>query len=195
MKENEYKFLLPKDDYDNALEKAKGRFFQINLAEKIQVNYYYDTSNNDLQKNNTTLRVRQIENNLKLEIKILEKTQNEFRCSDEISYPAEIIQDTISLPHEIRRRPYLCNVYSLQGCLVTHRTSIVLSNQIRVDFDRNMYLGVCDYEIEIEFEPTSDNIREVKNIIDALNLGCSVNIVSKSERFFKQRSIVKNVTA
>ena len=56
-------------------------------------------------------------------------------------------------------------------------------------FDRNMYLGICDYEIEIEISEADK--QEALSVIEFLGL-LQMPIMSKSERFFRRLEAMKN---
>lgn len=56
-------------------------------------------------------------------------------------------------------------------------------------FDSNMYLGVCDYEIEVEVDDT--DIILARMLIEELGLN-SESFLSKSERFFRRLESMQN---
>lgn len=151
MLENEIKLTLTKEQY---LEIKDSFFTEDNFSKKIQINYYYDNANSDLFNNSITLRIRQIENNLMLEAKYplensgiikrkeernltLHKFQNELNLND--SYIKEHIGDLSKY-----------GKVNLLGSLLTERYSTNPFPWLQLDLDYSMYLGTCDYELEIE---------------------------------------------
>ena len=65
--ETEYKFLVSKEQFEKyfaLLVKKYGK-----ATTKLQINYYYDTEGNTLNKNDVTVRVRQENDRLKWQIK------------------------------------------------------------------------------------------------------------------------------
>ena len=79
MKETEYKFLVDKEFFYSILEMIKENYTEADYSEKVQINYYYDTAERYLLDNHTTLRIRQTEDGLKLELKEAQQlTGNDF---------------------------------------------------------------------------------------------------------------------
>ena len=120
---------------------------------KTQTNHYYDTSDFFYRKNNTTIRKRD---------EIVEKKEH---LSNDVS-----IEAVIDLPNNV-----IC-----YGSLTTCRTSFQISDGMKIEFDKNEYLDITDYEIEIEY----DNKLKAMELVNKLGLTAQNNI-SKSERFFR----------
>lgn len=80
-KEIEYKFLVSEEDFNQFLSyfDTQGN----NAVRKIQINYYYDTDDNMLNKNDITVRVRQEQDKLKWQIKKHTNTHMALFFSDE----------------------------------------------------------------------------------------------------------------
>ena len=92
MKETEYKFLVERDKFYEILTLIKNRYTEAEYKEVIQINYYYDTDDNYLLANHTTLRVRQTERSLRLELKESQQlTGNERGGAEGGSHPAHQI--------------------------------------------------------------------------------------------------------
>jgi uncharacterized protein YjbK len=181
MIENEYKFLIEKECFYNLLQKAKAYYASIKADERIQINYYYDTDALELHKQNITLRARQTEDSLKLEVKRHLHKQDEFQTSNEIVCDIHHISNNLyaSSHPALGLNPLQC--YKLQGTLTTYRTTILQSDKVAIVFDKSFYLGICDYEIEIEFEKEHES--SALSLINYLNLTQS-NPLGKSTRFF-----------
>lgn len=112
----------------------------------FQINYYYDTPDFAFFHSGETLRIRQIENILKLQYKYNKIRMNDVRISDEYS---EKIHDLPKIV--IVNGSETHNV----GCMITERYNFNSDNCI-ISLDKNYYLGVIDYELEVETEKESD---------------------------------------
>jgi uncharacterized protein YjbK len=108
----------------------------------IQVNYYYDTEKFTCSKNSETIRVRSKEDKLTFERKFGKRIINNTKISSEVIKPIK------ALPKSIILNNYELN---LIGNMVTHRTNFHFEKCI-VSLDKNYYLGLIDYEIEVEVE-------------------------------------------
>ena len=140
--ETEYKYLINEERFMELLEKCNKRY---SFSErKMQANYYYDTDSNVLNKSNTTVRIRQQHNKMKLQVKHHRAVKDSMALSDEHG------RDVDKLPLAMRISE-VNDTISLKGVLVTERTIYSFGENSTVCFDVNMYLGVCDYEIEVEF--------------------------------------------
>ncbi|MCI6583060.1 MAG: CYTH domain-containing protein [Oscillospiraceae bacterium] len=181
MKETEYKFLVDKDFFYSILEMIKENYTEADYSEKVQINYYYDTAERYLLDNHTTLRIRQTEDGLKLELKEAQQlTGNDFSTCTEHTENIDAVRNDITLD----RGKYAWIPFSLQGNLVTHRTSIRPSDSLSIDFDVNFYLGKCDYEIEMEFKEKAE--KGTRLLVEKLGLMQYKNTVGgKARRFFR----------
>lgn len=144
-----------------------------NATSKVmQINYYYDTEDYMLFKNDETLRIRQIDNCLKLQFKYNKYIENDIRVSKESCEEINI------LPKKI-----IANEMFTQyiGFLMTERL-IIGFNPYTVFIDKNYYLGKVDYEIEIEAKSISNIPRELFGI--QLNGICE----GKYARFIRELS-------
>ena len=85
--------------------------------------------------------------------------------------------------------PDVSDSLQLKGVLITERKTFSFGQNSIICFDGNMYLGICDYEIEIEVNEADKD--EVLTVIEQLGL-TQKPILSKSERFFKGLEAMKN---
>lgn len=173
MKEQEYKFLVSKGTLDHLIKETAKTYFVLDSHKRIQINYYYDTDDLKLLKQNVTLRARQTEYGLKLEEK--SHSGSDLTVSIENEYTME------QLSEKIDHHGCECK---LKGVLVTERTEFILDEGLKIDFDKNYYLGICDCEIEIEF---SENKKEQAKML-CKDLGLmNANTNSKYSRFFNYK--------
>lgn len=173
--ERELKYLLPMDSFYNVVELIKKTFPDITTKEKLQINYYYDTDQYDLLRAGITCRVRQSGAELLGQYKehsvedVHRSQENEFHLCQ---LPSKIEKDGRTM--------------FFQGQLITHRKSYKISRAVKIECDVNMYLGSCDYEIEIEY--SEDAYDQAKQIAAKLLL-TNINLVNKYERFMKAKQL------
>lgn len=155
----------------------------------IQTNYYYDTDNFEMNERGITYRIREKQGRYKATI----KTHNvkKGKCNFERYAYVANKNDSVYFKNDLLK---------LHGTLSTERTVYVPYDGIAVALDKNLYLGVVDYELEIEYLP------ELEFLIDSvlnyyateLHLSESHtdledfyfrvnNSKSKSERFFERK--------
>ena len=136
-KEFERKLVVEEDDYYALLN----YFDKNNLREDIlQINYYYDTHDFDVYNSDETIRVRQIKNKLKLQYKYNKNHSGDIRISDESS------KEISELPQVIKTDKFETQNI---GMMVTERINFIIK-ECTISLDKNYYLGVIDYEIEVE---------------------------------------------
>ena len=179
-KEIEYKFLVSEEEFNQFLSyfDTQGN----NAVRKIQINYYYDTDDNMLNKNDVTVRVRQEQDKLKCQIKKHTNTSMALFFSDEYCGCLE------RLP-KVLRVEGIHEELLLKGSLVTERREIKFGICGKLCFDINMYLGMIDYEIEVEYTERDKQSGEAIAAIIGLNTKASA---MKSHRFFKQLEEISN---
>lgn len=182
--ETEYKFLVEKDKFYEIMENIKNRYPNAYSCEKLQINYYYDTDDQYLLSNNTTLRIRQIGSELSLELKeAIPVIGSNYSTCTETNRNISSLRSDITL----EEGNFAWIPFTMQGNLVTKRLSIQPSESLSIDFDVNYYLGKCDYEIELEF--TANASKATAIFIEQLDLmQYRNNIGGKARRFFQLKS-------
>lgn len=170
--EREYKFLVSEEQFLN----VKNHFSKQIATNKIHTNYYYDTKDNYFNSIKHTIRIRQIEDKLKLQLKNHKKYIDGYCFSEEKTI--EINDIPITLNNE-----FLNVDVCLKGSLITVRDKFSFGKNSIVCFDENYYLGKCDFEVEIEF--SQDDFVLVNEFIDKFGLQIKESM-SKSERFFER---------
>lgn len=162
MIENEYKVMLDINQYNRILDWLEKKYSE-RLKRFIQINYYYDTPDWDLNRFGITLRVRHKEDSLSVELKRKIESDRHLNISRELSGKIDklpLVLKADQLPW--RDIPGGYDEFALQGSLVTERISCTIKNGLRIDLDKNFYLGIVDYEIEIEYE--SDLEKEASDL-------------------------------
>ena len=174
--EREYKFLLDKKTFDQAKKICEKEYPLAKRKETMQVNYYYDNEKLDLRKQGVTLRVRAKNGKLFLQKKEHIKRQEGYSLAIEEEMEIEKLPATLM---------YKDKEYFLQGSLLTNRASYMVGKDIEIFFDSSFFLGIQDYEIEIEFKKKSKDL--LCPIIKKLGLEEIKGKKGKASRFFKAR--------
>ena len=120
----------------------------------FQLNYYYDTHGFALFHCGETLRVRQIGETLKLQYKSNKSYFGEMRVSDEYSEKVDELPKIIAI-HGLE-------TYNV-GIMATERINFNVGDCV-VSLDKNYYLGMIDYEIEVETKKEHDLPVILKNL-------------------------------
>lgn len=179
--ETEYKFLVSKEQFEKyfvLLVKKYGK-----ATTKLQVNYYYDTEGNTLNKNDVTVRIRQENDRLKWQIKRHTAKYGVLFSSDEYCGSLNFLPGIIKF-NEIKED------LILKGSLITERRTISFGAGGKLCFDFNMYLGTYDYEIEVEYFEQDKSLGDaIATIIDS---DAKETGATKSNRFFKQWEEINN---
>jgi uncharacterized protein YjbK len=148
MEEHEIKQLLTEEMYLHILHYEA--FNHFNKKRQIQINYYYDTSDYTLYHQDITLRVRQIDQNLMMEIKYTVEDNGSYKVKKEICKPISEFPMFINLDRLFDDLPIKGEAMQIHA-LITERTRIKVSEHILIDIDKSSYFGKTDYELEIEF--------------------------------------------
>lgn len=181
MIESEYKFLINLKSYEKLLDKLKSEFGMKNI---LQINYYYDTDDFFLNKNDITFRIRQKNEKLNIEIKTLIERNNNLNIKNEYTkfidhFPLKINLADTELMDKMK---YNFDI-SLKGVLVTERTIFKNEDSFEINLDKNSYLGFIDYELEIEFQ--NDYKEKILEIINNIyDIEKSEIKPGKNSRFF-----------
>lgn len=180
MTECEKKLLLSEKAYNALMERFSSAQKQI----VTQVNYYFDTDDFAMNRQNTTCRIRLKDGQYKA-------TMKRHAAGTDQSTEAEM-EIYAGLDHNAFTDMGL----KLWGALTTHRCVLLKNPHLEVVLDRNEYLGHTDYELEIEYLPEYE--KEARAVLlffqDALTrqkgfckkIGYCETAPCKSNRFFKR---------
>lgn len=180
MLEYEKKIFLTEDEYLNLLRLGCGK-----KLTTIQTNYYYDSDDYKMNMQGITCRIREKGGKYKATIKAHKQSNKE--CS---------IEKTKDALNEYDDRLFSGMHLKLQGSLTTERAILYSDNECEVVLDKNTYLGMTDYELEVEYLPgfeeyATELIYRYINIMYPLKI-CMLILPqrvskSKSERFFERK--------
>lgn len=180
MLEYEKKMLLTEEEYFKFLHligKEKPRF--------IQTNYYYDTDDLKMNMQGITCRIR--EKNGKYEATIKSHKQGNKDCS---------IEKTKEVLNKYDDSLFSGMHLKLQGSLTTERVTVYSDNRCEVALDKNTYLDMTDYEMEVEYLPEHEEyatnlMYRYMSLLYPLKLFVLIFpqrvSMSKSERFFERK--------
>ena len=185
MNEFEKKFILTEQEYVALCHSLPGKTF-------VQTNYYYDTDDLFYHKRGITCRIRHKGNRYKATVKTHKYGKD---SSAERSVWAKNGFDFTAFSG--------MNVH-FQGVLSTKRKNVSLPDGILISLDQNSFLGIVDYELEIEYDPKKKGScqRALFFIAQILSPNESVALLqdfkqrnkikkSKSVRFFERKKQMK----
>ncbi len=177
--EIEFKTFITKEKYEGLL-----KIFNLENNVFKQTNHYFDTANLDLDSKEVVLRIRQKGLNYKLTSK---------SHSKEGAYETHILlneqeankmlmdgfdANMIHLPHYVRKVSELS----------THRVSTAYKNGI-IFFDKSVYYGKTDYEIEYE----ADNFDQGQRDFESFLLEYDIPFVKSIRKSFRAYEQLKNI--
>jgi len=177
MIELEKKILLTDREYGFLLEHFESK------SKITHVNFYFDTKDFALNQQNITCRIR-FKNG---------KYRATMKChtSSEKSFEIEL-----KIRDGLKDNSFLDMGLKYQGSLITKRSILMKEASYEVVLDCNEYLGVTDYELEIEYLPDYEEqaCRVFKDILMILHNVTNdsikenkLNPKSKSQRFFERK--------
>lgn len=175
--EIEYKVLINKNDF-NKLEQILNEYEHY---EKIQINYYYDTKNNNLKNKGLSLRIRHLilENTylvtLKEKIKDGHIEYEQYINSLEIKNISNEILNIL-----IKNNIELTNL-QIMAFLKTIRKEFHFDDKL-LCLDHNYYYNNEDYEIECEAKSLLIASNFIKTLLEKNNIKYKENFISKQQR-------------
>lgn len=180
MLEYEFKVLLTKEKYENL-----SRSFKWSKTFK-QVNYYYSDKNGISITNNITIRIRKIKNEYFLQVKEPVKKENALSVKKEKECIVDGVYDII--PTEILNKLLVMDLkeVALVGELETERKVNNEYEKTEIVLDKNTYLGIVDYELEVEYQSGAD-IEQILNLLkEKYKISFNFPCIGKKSRFFRQ---------
>lgn len=147
----------------------------------IQTNYYFDTPDYRFNHYGLTFRIREKNGKLTATVK-------EHNCQNE-----ELHIERSAAVASLQETDFFKNKrLMLHGALTTYRDLLYADAALQVFLDRSVYLGVEDYELEIEYENGKESYA---NIVFQYFLGITyyfdpsyseIRNCNKSQRFFRR---------
>ncbi len=186
--EYEKRVLIDEVQYQKILHFFQKKYSDHKIIE--QTNYYFDTNLFDLKAKGSVLRLRKLlEESPELTLKIkgrkgdLEINQNLTSKDENILLMRNIIPEG-EIKEYLLNEGFLLPSFHMLGSLKTNRMEIKINDYLVV-IDKNEYLDICDYNLEIE--ATSINRAEtiLLELCDFFGLEYKKDYSSKSSRLFK----------
>ena len=140
MNEFEHKITLTEEEYNHLL-----MLLGSTPGSTKQINYYYDTDDLSMNAQNVTCRLRFKNGKYQATMKV---HMPDSYCSVEIDMPT---------PCCVEKNVFTAMGLKYQGKLITERTVLMKNSEFKIVLDKNIYLGVVDYEVEIEY---SDSVKQ-----------------------------------
>ncbi|NMA06918.1 MAG: CYTH domain-containing protein [Ruminococcaceae bacterium] len=185
--EKESKVLLEEKEYLRLIDIAEKSPLFSDKKSILQINYYYDTEDFWGYTSGNTFRVRQKENKLELQRKVRQFAEE----SGNIHICREFSEEIFELPRSIAVEGDEENFeLKLIGSLSTFRNDYIFED-IVVSLDKNIYLGIVDFELEIEYWDENRLVNlpeEFRKFLDY-----DVNPIGKYPRFKEKMLSLKNV--
>ena len=195
MTELEKKLLLTEDEYDYLMEHFG---YESPLNQKpivTQINYYFDTDDLSMNRQNTTCRIRLKDGKYKA-------TMKKHASGSDQSTETEM-----EIRNGLESNAITDMGLKLQGELVTNRCVVFKDKSCEAVLDKNEYLGYNDYELEIEY--SSEHEKDALDILRILQ-GILIRrkcflaymesytnpsvVPSKSSRFFSRKNLIDQIT-
>lgn len=191
MTEFEKKMQLSKTEYDYLMEHVgyDGPLFGKPIVK--QINYYFDTDDLSMNRQNITCRIRLKEGKYNGTMK---KHYENGDQSTEIK---------MEVRNGIHDNAFIDMGLKLQGELTTYRCSLLKDKYFEVFLDKNEYLNTIDYELEVEYLPGYEKdaqaiLKIFRDMLTRLkyHLIYKESIInrpstpSKSKRFFKKKTTI-----
>ena len=195
MTELEKKLLLTKDEYDYLMEHLGYESPLVLKPIATQINYYFDTDDFSMNRQNTTCRIRLKDGKYKATIK------------KHASGGDQSTETEMEIYDGLESNAFTDMGLKLQGELITKRCVIFKDANCEAVLDKNEYLGQTDYELEIEY--TSEHEKDAMAILNIFRdiltrRKCFLlykeaatelpKVPSKSNRFFEKISTTKSVS-
>lgn len=192
MTELEKKLLLTEDEYEYLMEHFGYETPLISKPIVTQINYYFDTDDFSMNRQNTTCRIRLKDGKYKA---IMKKHASGGDQSTETE---------MEIRNGLESNAFTDMGLKLQGELVTKRCVVLKDANCEAVLDKNEYLGHKDFELEIEYAAEHEN--DAQAILTILrdmltrrkcflaykeSLNEAPDVPSKSSRFFERMSSTK----
>ena len=184
MIELEKKILITKEEYHLLLERFLATSPLADQAITKQINYYFDTDDLSMNRQNITCRIRLKDGKLQGTIK------------QHASDTDQSVETEVAVRDGIHSNAFTDLGLKLQGELITERCCLLKTAACEVVLDKNEYLNYIDYELEVEYmsgfeEQAQSIVSEFLSQLDHKSIkkdGTQTrDAKSKSSRFFERR--------
>lgn len=181
MIEKEIKALISKSQYENIFNSFEwNKIF-------VQVNHYYVDPDGAQKNSNISIRVREANNSIKLQMKKPITLSGMLHVEDEYEYEYsfDAVPDIIT---NLNVRDIKLVSAKKIGELITKRCVYYFDKFTEICLDKNEYLNFIDYELEVEFN--GDLPYKVKIWLENLGINNNSFVPGKYSRFMTRKNEV-----
>lgn len=173
MIEKEIKIMMNEEEYNKALA-----LFKLDKV-IVQKNHYYSCEVSF--RRNITIRIREIGNKFFLQVKV--PVSEERNLSVKREYEAEVngVTPVIAAQKLYELTGTEFDEARYMGILETHRSICRPNSHTEICIDRNIYFGIVDYELEIEY--TGEYPSEQLALLNEAGINCDKALMGKYSRF------------
>lgn len=181
MLEKEYKAMLDKSNF----EKIKHAFLWDSV--KVQTNYYYTDDDGILRENRVMFRVREKDGKCVIQIKYHKNKNSPLQICEENEFRINNVPEIIENGEKYTK--IKTGPLKLLGNARTQRYSKMWDDNTEICLDKTEYLGICDYEIEVEYtaDTIPDDLTEKLNSLGVEFIESSCGKFSRFLNELKQR--------
>ena len=183
--EREVKIMLTEDEFERVLN----TFEWEDSVE--QTNYYYMDSEGKLAAEHINVRVREKNGAYSLQVKSLVKNiDGGPSVHNEVEMKIDCLPDKIDAGIVKEMTGTETSGVNMVGSLVTHRHICHRGDtgNIEVCLDKSNYLGLTDYELELEY--TGEALEQVMELAKALGLNTHRRPQGKMSRFYRRYKMI-----
>lgn len=144
MTEFEKKMILTKDEYEYLKECFVNLQSSCKVSSTKQINYYFDTDKLEMNRQNITCRVR------------LKDGQYKGTMKRHFSDTDKSTEEEIEIYDGVTHNSFVDMGMKMYGSMTTERCIVMKNARLEVVLDKNEYLSIVDYELEIEYDPDSE---------------------------------------
>lgn len=171
MLEKEVKIMLTEEEYSRCAE-----LFDFSAAVRQVNNYYYSPK---CAERGISVRVREVGGEVLLQVKVPVSSEGSLAVREELEKKLHFVPERIG-PETLDEVCGIADEAVLRGSLETYRSLCVIGNT-EICLDKNTYLGVTDYEIELEY--TGDYPTDLLNRLAEIGITADKPQRSKLGRF------------
>ncbi len=148
-----------------------------------QTNHYYRSYNDELKKHGITMRIREIDSKIKLQIKKHTNSDSPLQICEESEFEIPAILPYFT-EEEVESYTGVKTEAFLIGSATTKRYSLMWDNTSEICLDHTIYLDTEDFEIEVEF--VKECPKKLLDELKTLGVEFCKNSQGKYSRFIKR---------
>lgn len=151
---------------------------------KTQTNTYYTDDNGILRSNRVMLRVREKDGQFKIQVKTHKNAGSPLQICEENEFDIDCVPEIIPADKTLIYTGIDAGNLKKAGALSTLRRSFMPSDNIEICLDKSDYLGVTDFEVEVEYR--GDIPKDTLSELERLGVKFDKPTTGKYSRFLKR---------